>query len=501
MANPTKAERPEPVFSGGTLLIFVIAIGLMALVVQAQVELPPVVLIGLVGGAALGLFTVGLTRPEVSLLAVAAYMPFSKVLVGDFSGFMTAFNLTNILLILVLMGHVFRSMAQRRPLFESSPLNLPAFLFCLLGSFSLVHGVMSGYGEGYGGAAFIFPLKRWLTPVLLYFIAYNVARDRITIQRVTIIIMIVVTMAALMAIKDYIDIGSHTSFEKSRVEGIAGQPNMLGAFFVYYMFLFAGFWTLNWGKGKYWLLLVPFLLCFRGIQVTFSRGAYLAFAVGALGLGFFRHKLLWTLMLIGAVSAVLNPWMLPEGIAYRIESTFQKDQVRDIYEESELVNTLDTSAHTRLEIWGGAIEMIKEHPLQGVGYGAFPYLIRRYVSSVKAIDAHNSYLLIAAEMGIPTLIVFLWIVAIVFFKTRWLYLRSKDPFYRALALGWLGGLTGLLAANMFGSRLHSEEVSSYFWIISGLIMRAIVLEKNNGQGAGGGGRGARRGAIKPRLAQ
>ena len=65
----------------------------------------------------------------------------------------------------------------------------------------------------------------------------------------------------------------------------------------------------------------------------------------------------------------------------------------------------------------------------------------------------------------------------IFWKSRWLYRRSRDPFFRAMALGWLGGLSGLLVANMFGSRLNSEEISSYFWILCSLIMRAVWIEQ------------------------
>ena len=41
-----------------------------------------------------------------------------------------------------------------------------------------------------------------------------------------------------------IEVGS-TSLEKSRIGGIAHQPNMLSAFFCYYMFLPLGFFLLN----------------------------------------------------------------------------------------------------------------------------------------------------------------------------------------------------------------------------------------------------------------
>ena len=35
-------------------------------------------------------------------------------------------------------------------------------------------------------------------------------------------------------------------------------------------------------------------------------------------------------------------------------------------------------------------------------------------------------------------------------------------------------------SNMFGSRLDSQEVSSYFWILAALIMRLKILDQREG---------------------
>lgn len=475
------AGRPEPVFPFSWFVCFGLAIGLMALVVQYDIDVSSEVLITLIGSLGLAMLVVGLLRPEIPLLALVAYVPFNKVLPGDFGGVLTAFNLTNILMIIAIAGYVLKALAERQPLFERNALNLPVFLFCVLGGVSLIHGALAGYGEAYT-SLFIIPLKRWLTPILLFYVVYNAVRDKRTVQRVLVVMLMVVTIAALMAIKDYIDVGNYSSLEKSRIGGICQQPNMLGAFFSYYMFFFASFWLMNWKNGRYWLLLIPFALCFRGIQVTFSRGAYLAFAAGACMLTFFRSKLLWGILVIVSIVVVTNPWLLPQGIAYRFQSTVKEHRVVDVY-DTTLVNSLDASSYNRLQIWKGAVKMIASKPVTGVGYGAFPYLIGYFAPGHTYRDAHNSYLIIAAEMGVPTLLVFLWILGIVFWKTRWLYRHAQDRYFKALALGWLGGLGGLLVANMFGSRLHSEEISSYFWILCGLILRAIALERQAARAA------------------
>jgi putative inorganic carbon (HCO3(-)) transporter len=283
-----------------------------------------------------------------------------------------------------------------------------------------------------------------------------------------------------MAIRDYMYVADTSDLEKARVGGIAEHSNSLGAFFCYYMFLFPGVMLAYPKKFKSWLLLIPFLLCFRGIMVTFSRGAYLAFAFGSLVFAWFRSKWLLLAAFLLALFAVVNPWILPSGIRYRLGQTVQDPSVLQEANLESLEQGLESSASTRLTLWKGAVRMIAEHPFTGVGYGAFPHFIPYYVDPEKEVphmDAHNSYLLIAAEMGVPTLLVFLVVVAMAFHYTAWLARHTQDTLLKGMAYGFIGGLGGLLMANMFGSRMDAQQVSGYFWILCGLMMRGVLIER------------------------
>lgn len=445
-----------------------------AILIVKEVSLPPAVMlsVGVVGLFAL--LIVGLQSPELPLYVLVAYLPFSRLLTGDFGTNAYAFNMTNILTGWVLMSYGLQRISSGQPLFQGTPLNVAVWLFCGLGTVSLVRAG-SSYGSWYIWQ-FITPLKRWLTPVLFYFLALWVVRDRRVLKTVVVLIMVTVTIVALMAIRDYLYVDD-SSFDDARVGGIVEHSNTLGAFFVYYMFLFLGFF-LEYPKRtlNIWLLLVPFLLCFRGIMVTFSRGAYLAFAAGSLAACWFRQKLLFIAAVGVGVMLLVNPMLLPSGIRFRMGQTVQGN-VADMAGE-DLTQTLEASSAVRIRIWRGAAQIIKEHPMWGIGYGAFPTFIPRYVEEpIGEMDAHNSYLLIAAEMGIPTLLVFLLVLFMAWGYSFWLYHHTTDLVFKATALGVMAGLVGLLVANMFGSRMDDQSVSSYFWILCGLIMRAVLIER------------------------
>lgn len=454
-------------------ILFFVLISVLVFILAKEISLPRAVTIPVAAIGLLAFIYTSFAKPSLSLLILTAYAPFAREIIGQFGTQIVGLNLTNFMIIFILIGWAFYASLHEQKIFTRASLNSLILIFCLWGFFSVLRAKLV-YGESYDMDSFFILYKRWVTPILLYFIGLTMVRDRDTFKKVIFVIMLVTFMIALMAIRDYMNVGD-TSLENSRVGGVFEQPNTLGAYFVYNMFFFLGFFLYYWRSFKYWLLLIPFLACFRGIMVTFSRGAYLAFAFGGFMTTFFRSKALFIISSIILISVILNPVFLPEGIQYRLSQTFSKGQVIS----TNVEDVTDASVGKRMLIWQGALQMIKDEPLFGFGYGVFPFVIGSYAPQIKEMDAHNTYLILAAEMGIPALLIFLLILVLLIKNSWWLLQHTEDKYFKAFALGTLGGLFGLLVANMFGSRLNSEEVSAYFWLLSGLVMRAVIMRKNN----------------------
>jgi len=501
-ASSIEEAAPVP---RGLLIWMLVIMGVLGFLSQTDRQIPSFVIALCSITGMVGLLMVSMRRPEMPLYVMVAYLPFSKILVGDFGGIMTALNLTNLFIILLFVNWMNQAATEGRKPFEGHILHVPILLMTLWVILSFLRiGVL--FGNDWAQTYFqdtIGDLKRWLDPIIIYFVFFHLVRDRQRWKTVVVIIMLGVTIAAIMAIREYLTGSEGSSLESSRVGGIAGQPNILGAFFVYYMFLFAAFWLDRLKQPKAWGQWVPFLLCFRGIMVTFSRGAYLAFAQGVLGLTYFKNKFLFTAVTIGIVLTLLNPWVLPAGIRFRLESTFKPEtQFTDPYASGgNIEKNLDESSAQRLLIWRGARAMINKNPWFGCGLGLFPYTIGRYLETDRWVDAHNAYIITAAEFGIPALVFFIIILLLLYRVTVAVYRRHPDPFIRTTALGFLGGLSGLFMANMFGSRLNTTEVSGYFWILAALMARAHLWVRASQAGprdaASAGAATARRGARSP----
>lgn len=87
----------------------------------------------------------------------------------------------------------------------------------------------------------------------------------------------------------------------------------------------------------------------------------------------------------------------------------------------------ETSNSQRIAIWKASLVSIKERPFLGVGIGNFPVVLNQKLELAKAgSSAHNIYLHIAAEMGIPALVFALWFLWLLMQKVYNNFVASKE---------------------------------------------------------------------------
>jgi len=140
----------------------------------------------------------------------------------------------------------------------------------------------------------------------------------------------------------------------------------------------------------------------------------------------------------------------------------------------------DASAQ-RIQTWQGARNLLRDHPF-GVGGGGFEYLSPIYIREiVEAHDGetrsvHNTWLLIATEWGVQSLVLFVGFLAstmILLHRIRRLARGDLDFYYRSLAVQV--GLIGTLTAATFSNRFLGESI---YWMcgLSFALYRVSVKE-------------------------
>jgi O-antigen ligase len=339
-----------------------------------------------------------------------------------------------------------------------SSLNIVAIYLVLYTFFSLIMGNHNLNGT-FGLDLHSQRVKDWknfcLMPVL-FFITLNTIKDRQWIRR------ILLAMLAAMALMEYYTINQVHMFSSlvSR-EKITGTfqylgPNEVAAFFNQYTVLMLGvLFFLKKGREKLILMLMIYANIFC-IVFLYSRGAYIGLMAGMAVIFLFKNK---KLLLPLILAAIFWQYVLPEKAIERIKGTTNE------------FGQLDESSSRRILIWQKGIDLFKQNPLIGIGYGVFRYL------GLDLGDTHNIYIKILAEQGILGMLIFLSTVLCFLRMGFVLYKKGEDESSRGMGLGFMACVIVMMVNSIFGDRWTYLEISSYMWIFAGLVGRLIILNQ------------------------
>jgi putative inorganic carbon (HCO3(-)) transporter len=199
-----------------------------------------------------------------------------------------------------------------------------------------------------------------------------------------------------------------------------------------------------------------------------SRGALLALLVALLVLFLLRSAWFWSLPLLGlaAIATAAILWGL---------NNFQAHIVDLIY-----IGGLSQ----RTDIWYRAIFMIQDFPLTGVGIGNFSDAFRIFYPmsldpTELVLNAHNIFLTVGANLGIPGLVLWLAVV-LAALVAAWKVFRTgkqwQHPWLTAIGAGLFCCQLAILIHGMFDSVLWGEVWSApLLWWLWGLTMAALNL--------------------------
>ncbi|MDD7677994.1 MAG: O-antigen ligase family protein, partial [Anaerovibrio sp.] len=173
---------------------------------------------------------------------------------------------------------------------------------------------------------------------------------------------------------------------RKRVFSTWENPNILAAYLDIVICVLLGFLVkLEERTVRIWLggAIVACLAC---LAMTYARGAFLTIVVILAGYGIIRDKrILLAVIVVIAGILFLDPVLLE-----RMKTAF---------------SVADTSSEMRIAMWESTVQMIMDHPVLGIGWGAYWMVYPLYDTyivdgSVTLVHAHNIYLNYPAEIGI-----------------------------------------------------------------------------------------------------
>ncbi len=189
---------------------------------------------------------------------------------------------------------------------------------------------------------------------------------------------------------------------------------------------------------------VCFALFAYSIVPTGSRGGFLGLAVVLAYLLIRYAAIPARVRIVGAIAALLVLAVGGQAYLSRLETIVRPGTDYNWSEETG-----------RLAIWGRGLSYVADRPLVGLGLNQFRTAEARYWPLVRAErmggrrpprarGAHNMFLQVAAELGVPALLVFLVLLG----TTMRTLARLRDA--RSLAASPGGALSGAFAASLLG---------------------------------------------------
>lgn len=238
--------------------------------------------------------------------------------------------------------------------------------------------------------------------------------------------------------------------------GLTGNPNDL-ALMLNLIIPITGALALIERGLKRFVLLGTLGLSVAAVFMTFSRAGFLTLAaIFVMGLAVLLRRrapgAAFGLLLL----ALLVPPFLPNGYVERLTTITNIEADRT------------GSAQGRLSDFLVAGEVILKHPVTGVGAGQDLIALNQERGAETWVSVHNAYLQYGVDLGIPGVLLFLWLHFLCLRVARQVERRAgRDPATQPLA-HLASGIQVSLVAFFVAAMFHPVAYQFYFFTIGGL---------------------------------
>jgi len=313
--------------------------------------------------------------------------------------------------------------------------------------------------------------------MLSYFLIANLMRTAEWIYRCVSAFISSSLIVSLYGIyQNYLGTASVKWQDTEMFEGMAGRvtsffdnPNVLAEYLIMTIPFSAALLFISKKNGS---RILSLLFCITGagcLIYTMSRGAWLGFMIGMLIFLIVYSRKTVVILILGVFSIPLLPFVLPEAIIKRFTS---------------IGNIADSSTAYRVHIWQGCIDLLSDFLWGGIGVGkdAFAIVYPSYTLAgiESAPHAHNLYLQTAIELGLPGLLVLIFIMilfarcAFSFFVQSAYSAKYDDTSKKLRLLGAAAfcGTIAVAAQGMTDYIWYNYRIFLIFWLLIGFTAAA-----------------------------
>lgn len=349
---------------------------------------------------------------------------------------------------------------KHKPFITSTPVQTPVLLYTALCVVSTALGVMRG--DLRWSAASLYVLK-YIEYFLLYFMAVNIIESKEDVYRYLKVGLVVAAIVTVYAYYYYyasgIEARATAPFEAPIGNPRESEPASLGGYYlIVYGVLLALISEGGWRASL--LSLSAILLSFPAFLFTYSRASYIGFAAmipAMFALSRKRRLLMAGVLAAGAIGFMLSPTVKGKVM----------DRIRMTYSGVYATHSFDTgiAGQVKLEesaaarVWSikkTLLLRLPERPLLGWG-----------VTGIGVGD--TQYSLVLGELGLLGAVLFIWMIYRLFFTAKEVFRSYGEPVIRALSLGFMISLCGLLFQALGVNTFIIVRIMEPFWFIAAML--------------------------------
>ncbi len=265
---------------------------------------------------------------------------------------------------------------------------------------------------------------------------------------------------------------NQTDFSKYIIEGRAfgffESPNYLAMFIVPMLFLSFNLLDIQKYISSKIIFSISFLIPLLALYFTDSRAGIIAFVAG-----FFIYLNYRFVNLQKAKDRQpIYSGLVISGLA-GINIVY-------LYYATKIFTPVEASNDLRVKIYHYALELLKNHPIGGIGLGDFQNKIAVLAADNPpflefglpyALHPHNLFMAIWLNLSIVGLCLFIWLL-VSFIKNAF----SSDSYLRASIIA---GLAAILIHGLFDTTYFKNDLSAIFWLMFAfsLVIKDYAEEK------------------------
>jgi O-antigen ligase len=214
------------------------------------------------------------------------------------------------------------------------------------------------------------------------------------------------------------------------------------------------------------ILAISIGVMFMALALTFSRAGLIVLGIGMI-MVFARaaRQRRYLVLMVSSLLIALIALFLPDAFWNRAGTIVPSIQRQE-----------DTFG-LRVRLWKAGARMVADNPIRGVGPGNFVTALPRYGQAgdmTKRLRAHNSYVSVAAEMGLVGLALFLLIHFLALKRIHRASVEAAKSANDQLSLQALTLKTCIVIIMIFGLSGHLEYLK-YLWVFFGLSIAITSL--------------------------